>query len=166
MFRSSILAMAFTGLATTAFAENIPITGNVSSKCTIYTDTAGVYGNPTPDELSTAATDGGVMPIVRYDVAIADYYTAKISYPTEFSTSPNLTDALNWTGDVEVHSTSSTDMSGYEAAKVQYDSTTEFDLTAAGSTWFKITSNVTYGYGKSLPGGEYRAMVTAECIAN
>ena len=154
------------GLSSASLAEEFPIVGNVESKCTIYSDTAGVYGNPTPDELSTDATDGGIQPIVRYDVAVADYYTAKISYPTEFSTSPNLTDALNWTGDVEVSSTSSVDMSGYEAAKVQYDSTTEFDLTAAGSTWFKITSNVTYGYGKSLPGGEYRAMIQAECIAN
>lgn len=154
------------GLSSAAYAEEFPIVGNVESKCTIYSDTAGVYGNPTPDELSTAAVDGGIQPIVRYDVAVADYYTAKISYPTEFSTSPNLTDALNWTGDVEVSATSSTDMSGYEAAKVQYDSVTEFDLTAAGSTWFKISSSVTYGYGKSLPGGEYRALVTAECIAN
>ena len=165
MFRS-ILMLGAIGLSSASLAEEFPIVGNVESKCTIYSDTAGVYGNPTPDELSTDATDGGIQPIVRYDVAVADYYTAKISYPTEFSTSPNLTDALNWTGDVEVSSTSSVDMSGYEAAKVQYDSTTEFDLTAAGSTWFKITSNVTYGYGKSLPGGEYRAMIQAECIAN
>lgn len=165
MFRS-ILMLSAIGLSSAAYAEEFPIVGNVESKCTIYSDTAGVYGNPTPDELSTAAVDGGIQPIVRYDVAVADYYTAKISYPTEFSTSPNLTDALNWTGDVEVSATSSTDMSGYEAAKVQYDSVTEFDLTAAGSTWFKISSSVTYGYGKSLPGGEYRALVTAECIAN
>ena len=165
MFRS-ILMLGAIGLSSASLAEEFPIVGNVESKCTIYSDTAGVYGNPTPDELSTDATDGGIQPIVRYDVAVADYYTAKISYPTEFSTSPNLTDALNWTGDVEVSSTSSVDMSGYEAAKVQYDSTTEFDLTAAGSTWFKITSNVTYGYSKSLPGGEYRAMIQAECIAN
>lgn len=165
MFRS-ILMLSAIGLSSAAYAEEFPIVGNVESKCTIYSDTAGVYGNPTPDKLSTAATDGGIMPIVRYDVAVADYYTAKISYPTEFSTSPNLNDSLNWSGDVEVSSTSSTDMSGYEAAKVQYDSVTEFDLTAAGSTWFKISSSVTYGYGKSLPGGEYRALVTAECIAN
>jgi len=166
MFNKSILSLCAMTFAGAAFAADVPITGNVASKCTIYTDTAGVYGNPTPDELSTAAADGGVQPIIRYDVAIADYYTAKISYPTSFSSAPNLTDALNWTGDVEVSSTSSTDMSGYEAAKVQYDNVTEFDLTAAGSTWFKVTSNVTYGYGKSLPGGQYRAVVTAECIAN
>ena len=165
MFNKSILSLCAITFATAIAAEEVPIVGNVSSKCTIYTDTAGVYGNPTPDELSTAPADGGVLPVVRYDVAIADYYTAKIAYPIIFSSSPTLSDALNWTGDVEVSATSSTDMSGYEAAKIQYDNITEFDLTAAGSTWFKITSNVTYGYGKSLPGGEYKAMVQAECIA-
>ena len=66
-------------MTTAAFAESTPIVGNVSSKCTIWTDTAGVYGNPTPDNLSTAAGDGGVQPVIRYDVSIADYYTAKIS---------------------------------------------------------------------------------------
>lgn len=165
MFNKSILSLCAITFATAVAAEDIPIVGNVSSKCTIYTDTAGVYGNPTPDALSTAAADGGVMPVVRYDVAIADYYLAKIAYPINFSSSPNLTDALNWAGDVEVSATSDVAMAGYEAAKVQYDNITEFDLTAAGSTWFKVTSNVSYGYGKSLPGGEYKAMVQAECIA-
>jgi hypothetical protein len=39
-------------------------------------------------------------------------------------------------------------------------------LTVAGSTWFQIDSEVTYGFGKSFPGGEYSANITAECIAN
>jgi hypothetical protein len=75
-----ISTLAALALATSAYAENVPITGNVSSKCTIYTDTVGVYGNPTPDELSTDSLDGGIPPVVRYDVTVADYYTAKISH--------------------------------------------------------------------------------------
>ena len=158
--------LLITLLASTAFAADIPITGNVSSKCSIYTDTPGVYGNPSSDKLSTAPADGGVLPIVRYDVVQADAYKAKISWPQEFSTSPTgLNDALNWTGDTEVSQVSETTMSGYETDKVQYENVTEYDLTVAGSVWFKVSSSVEYGSGKSLPGGTYTAMVTAECIA-
>jgi len=164
--KRSILSLSAILVASSAYATETPITGNVSSKCSIYTDVAVVYGNPNPDELSTLPADGGVMPIIRYDVSIADYYTAKISWPTSFTTSPNLTDSLTWDGEVEVSATSSTDMAGYEAAKVEYDSVTEYDLSAAGSTWFKITSSVTYGVDKALPGGTYKANVTALCIAN
>lgn len=147
-------------------AEDTPITGIVEAKCSIHTDTQGVYGAPTPNELSTAPADGGVMPIIRFDVAIADYYLAKISYPTSFSSSPSLSDTVTWTGDVEVSSISdSTGMAGYEAAKVQYDNYTEYDLTAAGSTWFKVTSNATYGFNSAFPAGTYTAVATAECIA-
>jgi len=148
------------------YAESVPITGSVSSKCSIYTDTAGVYGNPTPNTLSTDPVDGGVFPVVRYDVTVADYYTAKISWPENFASSPNLTDALNWDGEVTVSSTSDALMSGYEAAKVEYNNVTEYDLSVAGSTWFQIDSEVSYGFGKSFPGGEYSANIVAECIAN
>jgi len=148
------------------YAESVPITGSVSSKCSIYTDTAGVYGNPTPNTLSTDPVDGGVFPVVRYDVTIADYYTAKISWPENFASSPNLTDALDWDGEVTVSSTSDALMSGYEAAKVEYNNVTEYDLSVAGSTWFQIDSEVSYGFGKSFPGGEYSANIVAECIAN
>ena len=151
--------------ASTAFAENVPITGNVASTCSIYTDTAGVYGVPSPDELSTAPTDGGVHPVVRYDVTIADYYVAKIAWPDSFSTSPSLTDAVNWDGEVTVSQTSNAAQADYETNKVEYDNVTEYDLTVAGSVWFEVESTVTYGYEKSLPGGTYAANVTAECIA-
>ena len=161
-----ILSIALLGFAGASHTGNTPITGSVASKCTVYTDVSGVYGNPTPDELSTDPTDGGVNPIVRYDVSIADYYTAKISWPDEFSSSPTLSDAVNWDGEVEVSSTSDSNMSGYEAAKIEYDNATEYELTVAGSTWFEVNSSVTYGYEKSLPGGQYIANVTAECIAN
>lgn len=165
MFRSLTILGAVL-MASSAFAVESPITGNVSSKCSIHTDTAGVYGNPNPDELSTLPADGGVMPIIRYDVSIADYYTAKISWPNQFTSSPSLSDSVTWTGEVEVASTSDTGMSGYEAGKVEYENHTEYDLTVAGSTWFKVTSNATYGVDKPLPGGEYKANVTAVCIAN
>jgi hypothetical protein len=162
----TIFALSTFFVAGFAHAESVPITGNVSSKCSIYTDTSGVYGNPTPDSLSTDPVDGGVFPIVRYDVTIADYYTAKISWPQSFVSAPSLTDALNWDGEVTVSSTSDALMSGYEAAKIEYDNITEYDLSVAGSTWFQIDSEVTYGFGKSFPGGEYSANIIAECIAN
>jgi hypothetical protein len=158
-FTSAIL------LASSVMAAEFPIVGQVSSKCSIYTDTPGVYGNPTPDKLSTAPTDGGVLPIIRYDVTAADYYLAKISWPNAFTSSPTLTDATDWDGEVEVSNTSDAGMSGYEAAKVEYDNHTEYDMSVAGSTWFSISSTVLYGQGKSLPGGEYKANVVAECIA-
>lgn len=163
----SIIVLGTVAIASSSLAAETPITGNVSSKCSIYTDVAGVYGNPNPDELSTLPADGGVMPVLRYDVSIANYYTAKIAYPIEFTTSPSLTDSLTWTGQVEVATMSdATGMADYETNKITYDNVTEYDLTAAGSTWFKVTSGVTYGVDKSLPGGEYKAAVTALCIAN
>jgi len=75
-------------------------------------------------------------------------------------------DIVVWTADVEVNEVSDTAMADYETDKVQYEYTTEFDLHTAGSTWFKVTSKAEYGYGRSLPGGQYRAIVMAECIAN
>jgi hypothetical protein len=147
-------------------AEEVPIVGNVQSKCIINTDKAGVYGNPTADKLSTAPADGGVLPIVRYDVSLAGAYTAKVTTPTSFSASPSLNDTVTWTGSTEVYEVSDAAMSDYEANKVTYDATTEYDLHTAGTTWFKMSSTAEYGYGKSFPGGTYRAVVVAECIAN
>jgi|TARA_R110002153_G_scaffold80211_2_gene204153 hypothetical protein len=165
MFKTTLTLGALL-LASSALANETPIVGNVESKCSIYTDTVGVYGNPTPSTLSTVAADGGVMPVVRFDVATAAVYTAKISSPLEFSQSPSLIDAVVWTGNTEVSNTSDAGMSGYEAAKVQYDNHTTFDLTVAGSVWFKVTSTVAYGVAKPLPGGVYKANIIAECIAN
>lgn len=153
-------------LSSAAFAEDSPITGTVEPKCSIFTDTQGVYGSPLPSRLSTSSADGGVQPIIRFDVASAGYYTAKISYPNTFSSSPTLNDSVTWTGDVEVSATSDVGMAGYEAAKVQYDNVTEFDLTVAGTTWFKVSSQADYGVGKSFPAGQYTAIASAECVAN
>tara|TARA_R110002124_G_scaffold89966_1_gene229828 strand:+ start:1950 stop:2123 length:174 start_codon:yes stop_codon:yes gene_type:complete len=56
-------------------------------------------------------------------------------------------------------------MAGYEAAKITYGSTTQYDLTVAGSTWFSSEATASYGGTKSFPGGSYTAIVLAECIA-
>ena len=147
-----------------AFA-NVDITGNVSAKCIIQTDKAGVYGNPSASVLSTAPSDGGVLPVIRFDVAIADYYTANITHPTSFTSSHALTDNVTWTGSTSVTKTSDAGMSGYDAAKVVYDNTTVFDLTVAGSTWFSTSSTATYAASKPFTGGTYVAVVQASCIA-
>ena len=156
------LALALVPLAATA--ENVMITGNVQSKCVINTDTAGVYGNPTADKLSTARADGGIAPIVRFDVSLADAYVARITTPTSFSTSPSLSDSLAWTGSTSVKEFSDAAMADYETNKIQYNETSEYSLHTAGTTWFESTSSVEYGYGKALPSGTYTALVVAECI--
>ena len=98
--------------------------------------------------------------------ALGDAYTAKITAPNSFSTSPTLSDAVDWTAEVEVSEVSDTAMADYETDKVEYDYTTKFDMHTAGTTWFKVTSKAEYGYGKAYPAGTYRAVVMAECIAN
>ena len=152
-------------VASAATAENVPITGIVESKCSIFADTQGIYGNPTPNMLSTARQDGGVLPVVRFDVASADFYKAKIARPNAFSSSPSLPDFVDWEGNVSVKEVSDPLMSDYETTKVEYDNVTEFDLSVAGSVWFEINSSADYGFNKSFPAGTYSALVTAECIA-
>jgi hypothetical protein len=138
--------MMLTVCAFPAFAGSVDIVGNVAAKCVIQTDKSGV-------------------PVVRFDVAIADYYTANITHPTTFSSSPALTDSVAWTGSTSVSKTSDAGMSGYDSAKVVYDNTTVFDLTVAGSTWFSTSSTATYAASKPFTGGTYTAVVQAECIA-
>ena len=147
-----------------AFA-NVDITGNVAAKCIIQTDKAGVYGNPSASVLSTAPSDGGVLPVIRFDVAIADYYTANITHPTSFTSSPSLTDNVTWTGSTSVTKTSDAGMSGYDSAKVVYDNTTVFDLTVAGSHMVFYSFTATYAASKPFTGGTYTAVVQASCIA-
>lgn len=152
--------------ATMAHADNPTIRGTVASKCSVYTTTQGVFGNPSPDVLSTAAAAGGVQPIVRYDVAIGDYYYGKITYPNSFTSSPTIiSSAVEWTGEVDVSQVSVPAMSAYTNDVVVYDNTYQYDLTEAGSTWFKIASVATYGYNQAFPAGSYVANVVAECIA-
>jgi|TARA_R110000764_G_scaffold35107_2_gene78343 hypothetical protein len=148
-------------------AENIDITGTVQSRCIINTDTVGAYGNPNAYTLNTTAADGGQKPIVRVDVSLANSYYAQVSYPTSFSSSPSLGDTVAWTGAVTAVQTSSSDMSGYQAASTVAGSMRQYALTVAGTTWFDISSAATYGGGqqKPFPGGSYKAVVLAECIA-
>ena len=153
-------------LALPALAEEAVITGTIESKCVINTDVNGVYGNPVAGTLSTLPADGGVLPIIRYDIALGNAYTARITAPSRFSTAPSLNDVVDWSADVEVNEVSDTNMSDYETNKVEYDYTTEFNMHTAGTTWFKVTSKAEYGYGKPYPAGTYRAIVMAECIAN
>lgn len=147
------------------FALEVPIRGMVSSKCVINTDVVGVYGNPTPGVLSTAAIDGGVQPVIRYDVVESGYYKAIITVPSAFTSSPALTDVVNWTGSVSVSKVTDSAMSAYTTNKRLYNNTTEIDLTVPGTVWFSATSKAQYGYNKAFPSGEYRAVVLAECIA-
>ena len=164
MFKKVFVAMtAF--VAASVYAVDIPLVGTVDSKCVVTTDTIGVYGNPLPYRLSTAQADGGVEPIIRYDVIQADYYKAIITYPESFSESPALNDVVNWTGTVTVAEVTDALMSDYDNTKIQYDNVTEVNLSVAGSTWFKVTSQADYGFNKALPAGTYRAIVQAECIA-
>ena len=55
-------------------------------------------------------------------------------------------------------------MADYDTNKVEYDNAHEYEMTVAGSTWFKISSIADYGYTKSFPAGTYTAVVEAECI--
>jgi len=146
-------------------AVDSPITGQVQPKCSVWTETSGVYGHPLPYKLSTAAADGGVDASIRIDVAQADYYKAKFTHPNSFSSSPTLNDSVAWTGSTVVGQVSDSNMSAYEAAKVTYNNVTEFNLTIAGSTWFTVASTAQYGSTKSLPAGNYTALIVAECIA-
>ena len=158
-----VVPMASSILATAALAQT-EITGTVDSKCIIVSETPGIYGNPNPYQLTTDVTNGGVMPIIRYDVLAADYYKAVIEHPINFSSAPSLDDVVTWTGDVNVSEVSDTLMSDYDTNKVEYDNAHEYELTVAGSTWFKISSTADYGYNKSFPAGTYTAVVEAECI--
>jgi hypothetical protein len=151
--------------AGSALAIDSPISGTVQPKCSIWTETSGVYGHPLPYKLSTTPADGGVKASIRVDIAQADYYKTKFTHPNSFSSSPTLTDSVAWTGSTVVGAVSVAAMSAYEAAKVTYNNVTEFDMTLAGSTWFTVSSTASYGSTKSLPAGNYTAMIVAECVA-
>lgn len=166
MLKKASIIIAMSLFTLSAQAVDVPISGTVQSRCVITTDTPGTYGNPNAYTLTTSSSDGGVQPIVRYDVTLADAYYAQITTPTSFSSSPSLTDTVTWTGSTEVSSVSdATGMAGYESAKTTFGQTTQFNLTATGSTWFKSTSVATNGGNKAFPGGNYSATVEAVCVA-
>ena len=157
---AAIMAAPVLATATT------PISGTVASKCVVVTDTDGVYGNPSATKLSTSASDGGVLPIIRYDIITASAYNARITTPISFTSSPSLDgDVVNWTGSTVANQMSDASMSAFNTDKIVYNNTSEFPLTIAGSVWFDVSSEATYGYNKAFPAGSYSAVVTAECIA-
>jgi hypothetical protein len=164
MFKKT-MALSVALLACNAFALDTPIIGQVESKCVVTTDKQGVYGNPSASVLSTDAVDGGVEPVVRFDVVLADAYKAVIAHPNAFSQSPTLNDVVAWSGSTAVEAVSDAGMSAYDTSKIEYDNVTEIELTIAGSTWFKVSSEADYGFNKALPGGTYTAIVEANCIA-
>jgi hypothetical protein len=166
MLKKASIIIAMSLFTLSAYAVDVPISGTVQSRCVITTDTPGTYGNPNAYTLTTSSSDGGVQPIVRYDVTLADAYYAQITTPTSFDTSPSLTDTVTWTGSTEVSSVSdATNMASYETNKTTFGQTTQYDLTATGSTWFKSTSVATNGGNKAFPGGNYSATVEAVCVA-
>lgn len=147
-------------------AAEVPINGTVQSRCIITTDTAGVYGNPNAYTLTTTPADGGQEAVIRFDVSLADAYYAQITAPSSFSSSPTLPDTVTWTGDTQVSAVSdATGMGSYETNKVELGMMDKYDLTATGSTWFKTSSTATLGGNRAFPGGNYTALVEAECIA-
>ena len=163
---NKIAAVALLLSANSAVATDSPINGYVQPKCSVYTETQGVYGHPLPNKLSTEAADGGVSTTIRYDIAQADFYKAQITHPNSFSSSPTLTDSVAWTGSSVVGQVSDPLMSAYETDKVISPSNvTTFDMVLAGSPWFTVSSTASYGYNKSLPAGSYTAIIQADCIA-
>ena len=149
-------------------AENIYINGDVASRCSIVEDTAGRWGNPSANVLTTLPASGGQVPVIRFDYSLANAFYASISTPISFSSSPSLSDSTVFTGVVAVTQTSSSDMSGYQAASTTPAANTrQYALTVAGTTWFSATSVATHGGGNStpFPSGSYTGIVVASCIA-
>jgi hypothetical protein len=165
-FTMALAAVLFTATNGTQAFTSVPINGTVQSRCVIQTDNAGVYGNPNAYTLSTEPGDGGELAVIRYDVSLANAYYAIITAPSAFSSSPMLPDVPTFTGDTTVKAVSNAaGMGTYETNKIQYNMTDKYELTVAGSTWFKTTSTVTMGGNKAFPGGNYTALIIAECIA-
>jgi len=166
MFKKTMLIATMGLISFGAYAEQVPINGEVQSRCIISTDTPGTYGNPNAYTLTTTPADGGVLAVTRFDVTLADAYYAVITAPDSFSSSPTLPDVVTWVGDTEVHAVSdATGMGSYETNKIEYGYTDKYDLTATGSTWFKTSSTATMGGSKAFAGGSYTALIEAECIA-
>ena len=165
---TSLSLVALLGLTTAGIAQSneTPINGVVQSRCIIQTDSAGTFGNPNAYTLTTASADGGEEAVIRVDVSLADAYYVAITAPQDFSSSPSLPDQVTFVGDTVVKTVSdATGMGSYETSKVELGMTDRYDLTATGSTWFTTSSIATMGGSKSFPGGNYTAMVYAECIA-
>ena len=141
------------------------IDGTVESRCTIATTTPGAYGNPNAYTLTTDPASAGSVPVIRFDTTLASAYFAQVTYPTSFSSSPSLSDNVTWTGAVTVNATGDAGMSGYQAASTSTGAMRSYSLTVAGSVWLQSTSVAVYGGNRAFPGGAYKAVVLAECVA-
>jgi len=167
LLTSLVLALTGCSLFASKVEANAEINGSVESRCTVNTDTPGVYGNPNAYTLTTTPASGGQKPIVRFDVSLANAYYAQVSYPTSFSSSPSLSDTVAWTGSVSVAQSSSADFDGYQTASTTTGALRQYAMANAGTLWIDVQSEATYGGGgnKAFPGGSYTAVVVAECVA-
>ena len=158
-----LIAFSFILSATPILAADID--GTVESRCTVATTTDGKYGNPNAYTLTTDPASNGQVPVIRFDTTLANAYYAQVTYPTSFSSSPSLSDNVTWTGAVEVKATGESGMSGYQAASTTTGAMRSYPLSVAGSVWLQATSIAVYGGNRAFPGGAYKAVVLAECVA-
>jgi len=158
-----LIALSFILSATPIIAADID--GTVESRCTVATTTDGKYGNPNAYTLTTDPASNGQVPVIRFDTTLADAYYAQVTYPTSFSSSPSLSDNVTWTGAVSVKATGADGMSGYQAASTTTGAMRSYPLSVAGSVWLQSTSVAVYGGNGAFPGGAYKAVVLAECVA-
>ena len=158
-----LIAISFILGATPVLAADID--GSVESRCTVATTVPGIYGNPNAYTLTTLPASAGQVPVIRFDTTLADAYYAQITYPTSFSSSPSLSDNVTWTGAVTVKATGESGMSGYQTASTTTGAMRQYGLSVAGAVWLQSTSVAVYGGNRAFPGGAYKAVVLAECVA-
>ena len=146
-------------------ALSADIDGTVESRCNIAVTEPCKYGNPNAYTLTTLPSSGGQVPSIRFDTTLANAYYAQVSYPTSFTVSPSLSDNVTWTGAVSVKATGESGMSGYQTASTESGSMRQYDLTVVGAVWLQSTSVATYGGNRAFPGGTYKSVVLAQCVA-
>jgi hypothetical protein len=160
-----LIALSLILSATPIIAADI--NGTVESRCTVATTVDGKYGNPNAYTLTTDPASNGQVPVIRFDTTLANAYYAQVTFPTSFSSSPSLSDNVTWTGAVTVKATGESGMSGYHAASTTTNggATRQYALSVAGSVWLQSTSIAVYGGNRAFPGGAYKSVVLAECVA-
>ena len=158
-----LIALSLILSATPIMAADID--GTVESRCTVATTVDGKYGNPNAYTLTTDPASAGQVPVIRFDTTLANAYYAQVTYPTSFSSSPSLADNVTWTGAVTLKAHGESGMSGYQAASTTTGAMRQYGLSVAGSVWFQSTSVAVYGGNRAFPGGAYKSIVLAECVA-
>ena len=158
-----LIALSLILSATPIMAADID--GTVESRCTVATTVDGKYGNPNAYTLTTAPASNGQVPVIRFDTTLANAYYAQVTYPTSFSSSPSLADNVTWTGAVTLKAHGESGMSGYQAASTTTGAMRQYGLSVAGSVWIEATSVAVYGGNRAFPGGAYKSVVLAECVA-